>query len=395
MHELNISVNGVNFENPFLIGSGPSTASRELMIRAFEAGWGGIVTKTLVLNSSIIRNVTPRVIGVSQKNNPNYGLVNIELTSERKIIEWESDISYLKKNYPNKIVIGSIMADANNKEHWQEITKRISDAGADIIELNLSCPHGMPEFGMGSAVGQNPDLVEKVTSWVREVCKIPLWVKLTPNVTNIVVPGQRVKESGGDCLVAINSINSIAGVNLETLIPSPSVFNKGAFGGYSGAAIKPIALRSVAELAQGVNLPISGVGGISDAKDAIEFLLLGASTVQICTAIMFHGFNIINSLKSGLTEFMDLHGFKDLESFIGKSLTYLSPVDKLDRKKLRAKIDNSICNNCRKCLTSCRDSANGAIYENVERKIKIDPNLCIGCGLCQQVCSSKDCISLF
>lgn len=386
-------ISGIGFENPFLVASGPSTSNRKLLSRALDMGWGGVVTKTLVLDEGIIQNVTPRLIGVKRQTGNCFGLVNIELASDRKIAEWQKDISYLKKTYPHKVIVASVMAEGTNSGSWKKIASLVSDSGADIIELNLSCPHGMPEFEMGAAVGQNPDLVGKVTSWVREICKIPIWVKLTANVTDIVTPARFARDNGADGLVAINSINSIAGVDLETLLPMPTVGNSGTSGGYSGPAIKPIALKAVADLAQSLHMPVSGIGGIAQAKDAIEFLLLGANTVQICTAVMFEGFQIIGRLLDGLKEFMIKHKFEHIEDFVGKSVEYLRPIGDLNRKRIVARIDKNLCVSCGKCKFACDDSANEAICLKAPKEYEIKANDCIGCGLCKQVCPRDNCIS--
>jgi dihydroorotate dehydrogenase subfamily 1 len=334
--DLSITVNGIKFPNPFLLGSGPPGTNARVIAKSFEAGWGGAVAKTVSLESSKVVNVAPRYGKMrSRTNGEVIGFENIELISDRPIDVWLDEFRQIKKDYPDNILIASIMEEYN-KDAWQELTRVVQDTGVDAFELNFSCPHGMPERKMGSAMGEHPDLAEEVTGWVAEVAKIPVWAKMTPNITNIGLPAEAAVRGGAVGISAINTILSVIGVNLETLRPMPTVEGYSVPGGYSASAVKPIALRMVSQLA--LSLPegvsISGIGGIETGTDAVEFMLLGSSTVQICTGVMLHGVKIIDELKAGLEKFMSDKGFATVQEIVGKSLPYFSThMDLVQRMK--------------------------------------------------------------
>ncbi|MCC6997281.1 MAG: NAD-dependent dihydropyrimidine dehydrogenase subunit PreA [Deltaproteobacteria bacterium] len=332
---LAIEVNGMKFENPFVLGSGPPGTNARVIARSYDLGWGGMVCKTISLDASKVINTNPRYGKLrSREKGEVVGFENIELISDRPFDAWLDDLRQLKKNYPSKILIASIMEEYR-KEAWQEITRRVQETGIDGFELNLSCPHGLPERKMGMAMGENPDMVEEVTGWVMEVAKKPVWAKMTPNVGNPATPALAAIKGGANGISTINTILSVIGVDLKTLRPMPTVEGYTVPGGYSGQAVKPIALRHVMEIARAKpGVEISGIGGIETGRDAAEFMLMGASTVQICTGAMLRGYEIIDELKADLTAFMASHNFENLRQFIGKSLEYFSTHhDLVDRQK--------------------------------------------------------------
>ncbi len=399
---VNLSVNFCGFEmiNPFMLSSAPPTGAGEMIKRAFTAGWGGAVTKTLGLDKDIAANVTPRLTSLSfpgKADEPKklYGLENIELITDRPLQTWLDEIKEIKREFPDRLLVASIMAGGNDKAGWQELTNRSQEAGADMLELNFSCPHGMPEKGMGAAIGQNPEITEQVTAWVVEASSVPVMAKMTPNITDIRVPAKAAIRGGADAISAINTVAVIMGVDLKTLTPLPDVSGKSTHGGYSGPAIKPIALKAIASLASDLDIPISGIGGIETWSDAAEFILLGASTLQVCTAVMFHGFKIIEELEDGLRSFMEDHGFSQIEDFTGLSLSRITEHNSLDRQaKLISSIDKTTCVKCDLCVVSCRDAGYQAITTGDDRIPVVDKNLCTGCSLCAQVCPVWDCIKL-
>ncbi len=324
--DLSITVNGIKFPNPFLLGSGPPGTNARVIAKSYDAGWGGAVAKTVSLESSKVVNVVPRYGKLrSRKTDEVIGFENIELISDRPIEVWLEEFRQIKKDYPDHVLIASIMEEYD-KERWQELTRVVQDTGVDAFELNFSCPHGMTERKMGSEMGEHPDLTEEVTRWVTEVAKIPVWAKMTPNITNIREPSLAAVRGGANGISAINTILSVIGVNLETLRPMPTVEGYTVPGGYSAQAVKPIALRMVSQLGLGLpkEISISGIGGIEDSHDAIEFMLLGASTVQVCTGVMLQGVKMVDELQEGLAKFMTNKGFSSVQEIVGKSLPYFS-----------------------------------------------------------------------
>jgi len=337
--DLSITVNGIKFPNPFLLGSGPPGTNARVLAKSYDAGWGGAVAKTVSLESSKVVNVVPRYGKLrSRETNEVIGFQNIELISDRPIEVWLEEFRQVKKDYPNNILIASIMEEYT-KERWQELTNMVQDTGVDAFELNFSCPHGMTERKMGSEMGEHPDLCEEVTSWVTEVAKIPVWAKMTPNITNIKEPSLAAVRGGADGISAINTILSVIGVNLNTLRPMPTVEGYTVPGGYSAQAVKPIALRMVSQLGLGLpdGITISGIGGVESSRDAIEFMLLGASTVQVCTGVMLQGVKMVDELQEGLAKFMTDKGFNSVHEIVGKSLPYFSTHMELVKKMKEAK----------------------------------------------------------
>src|SRR5271169_2847846 len=320
MADLSINLAGIKSPNPFWVASGPPSNTAHQAHRAFEAGWGGVVWKTI---GDPIVNVSSRYSAMNLGGLRMVGFNNIELISDRAPETNFREITEVKKRWPNHAVIASLMVET--REQWHEFVKRSADCGADGIELNFGCPHGMCERGMGSAVGQQPPVAEKIVSWVMEAATIPVIVKLTPNITDVTYAARAAKKGGGNAISLINTINSITQVNLENLVPEPFVGGLSSHGGYCGLAVKPIALQMVQACAAdpGVGLPISGIGGIGDWRDAAEFITLGATSVQVCTAIMHHGFRIVEDMIEGLNDYLDRKGFKSVNDMVGKAVPTL------------------------------------------------------------------------
>ncbi len=395
MADLSINFAGIKSPNPFWLASAPPTNSGYQVMKAFDAGWGGAVWKTLGVP---VVNVSSRYAAVNYKGNRMIGLNNIELITDRPLADNLREIEEVKKRFPDHAVIASLMVET--REQWHQIVKDSENAGADGIELNFGCPHGMCERGMGSAVGQEPNVLKTIVGWVMEVATIPVIVKLTPNISDITVPALAAQEGGGNAISLINTIQSIIGVDIDNFVPYPIVDGKSTNGGYCGPAVKPIALNMVKNCAQipGYNLPISGIGGIETWKDAVEHILLGASSVQICTAVMHYGFGIIRDLKSGLEQYMDQKGFQTIDDMVGKALPNTKTWENLNLKyKVVASIDDDKCIGCQLCYTACEDGAHQAIGLTGEGENRI-PHIieenCVGCNLCSLVCPVEECITM-
>ena len=337
MADLRIESSGMKFPNPFVIGSGPPGTNYKTIARCFKVGWGGVVAKTVSLDDTEVVNVAPRYGKHRLPSGEVIGFQNIELISDRPLQGWLDDFKRCKDEYPEHMLIASIM-EQYDKNRWQELTGLCAETGVDGFELNFSCPHGHPERNMGSAMGQDPAMVEEVTSWVAEATDKPIWAKMTPNIGDITKPARAALKGGAHGVAAINTILSVTGVDLRTLRPMPTVEGYSTPGGYSYAAVKPIALRMVAELClDNPDMEVSGIGGVVSAPDAIEHLLLGASTVQVCTGAMLHGHGMVKGLIEGLHEFMDERGFETVRDFVGMSLPYFTTHHHLVDRQLAAK----------------------------------------------------------
>ncbi len=388
---------GLKFMNPFMLSSSPVSNTAEMVGRAFEAGWAGVAYKTLGPAYMEIVNVTPRLNVLNYEDKRFLGLQNLELITDRPLKDNLEDISTLKKKYPRHIVFSSIMAEGPDKKGWQELTKMSEDAGADGIELNFSCPHGMPEMGAGAAIGQNPEITLQITEWVKEVSSTPVMVKMTPNITDICVPARAAQKGGADALAAINTFRAVTGINLETFEPLPTVAGLSASGGFSGPAVKPIALRYVYDMASDpkIKLPISGMGGITTWQDAAEFILVGATTLQATTSIMRYGYRIIEDLLEGLSDYLRRKKIKSLKDLVGKSISKFSAVESLPRKPVMASsIDYDLCIRCGLCYITCQDGGHSAITIGRNRKPEVDEEECAGCGLCIHVCPVAGCVTM-
>ncbi len=327
MADLSTTVNGLKMPNPFVIGSGPPGTNANVIGKAFDEGWGAVIAKTISLEAEKVINVQPRYARLrSRESKEIFGWENIELISDRSFDTWIDEFKSIKDKYPEGILIASIMEEYR-KDAWCEIVERCQDAGVDAFELNLSCPHGLPERKMGSAMGVNPDLVEEVTAWAMSVAKVPVWAKMTPNVTRIEDPTSAALRSGADGIAAINTIRSVLGVDLKSLRPEPSVEGYTTPGGYSCQAVKPIALRNCMEIATLIKSEfpgrtLSGIGGVETGLDAAEFILLGSDTVQVCTGVMKMGYAMVKPMMDELAGFMDEHGFNSIDDFKGHSLQF-------------------------------------------------------------------------
>lgn len=431
----------INSPNPFWLASAPPTNTSEMIMRAFDAGWGGAVWKTI---GEPITNVSSRYSATDWNSMRMMGFNNIELISDRSIETNLREMAEVKKRYPHNAVIASLMVEST-REAWHDIVARTEDAGADGLELNFGCPHGMSERGMGSAVGQVPAYAQMITEWVKEKARTPVLVKLTPNITDIRAVARAAKRGGADGLSAINTINSITGIDLDTFTPRPNVDGKSSHGGYCGPAVKPIALNMVQQVMSDAEaaLPFSGIGGIASWRDAAEFILLGCGTVQVCTAVMHFGYRIIEDMIEGLENWMDEKGFKTLEDFRGLSLTRVTEWKHLNLNyKIVARISEQKCIGCGLCHIACWDGAHQCIHLDREsgpvdghvelhtkpalremqsratitetpvtrkeravavqgtnptplgRIPRVDETECVGCNLCSLVCPVDECIAM-
>jgi dihydropyrimidine dehydrogenase (NAD+) subunit PreA len=398
--DLSVDFCGVRFPNPFVLAAAPPTDSAEMIARGFDAGWGGAVVKTLGLEHVEVNLVSPMMAGLAYEDKGLIGLENIDLISNRKLGEVLKEVEDLKKRYPKPVLIVSIMA--GTKEDWKAITRWVQDAGADMIECSFSCPHGMPERGMGSAVGQSAELTYERARWVVEAARVPVLIKLTPNVTDMRPIAQKVKEAGAAGVTCINTVKGLIGFDLDTFAPEPSVAGRSTEGGYSGPAIKPIALRFVADVARDVRIPVAGVGGVVTWQDAVEFLLAGAGIVQVCTAVMRYGYDIVEELIEGLSLYLEDKGMSSPMELVGRGLANLVGHEALSREyKAIASIDEGLCVGCGACVVACRDGGHQAIAFADERKggetervPVVDKEKCTGCGFCRTVCPVVSCIGM-
>lgn len=395
MANLLVNFAGIKSPNPFWLASAPPTNSGYQIMKAFDAGWGGAVWKTLGVP---VVNVSSRYGSLNYRDTRMMGFNNIELITDRPLRDNLREIEEVKKRFPNHAVIASLMVET--REEWHQIMNDVTNAGADGVELNFGCPHGMCERGMGSAVGQEPKVLKTIVSWVKEVATIPVIVKLTPNISDITRPAVAAVEGGGDAISLINTIQSIIGVDIDNFVPYPVVDGKSTNGGYCGPAVKPIAMNMVKNCAQHpqVNIPISGIGGVENWRDAVEFILLGASTVQVCTAVMHYGFGIIREIIPGIEKYMDEKGFATIGDMVGKALPNVKHWEDLNLKyKIVADINEDKCIGCQLCYTACEDGAHQAIGlsdDILNRKPHIIEENCVGCNLCSLVCPVEGCITM-
>jgi dihydropyrimidine dehydrogenase (NAD+) subunit PreA len=397
MADLRSDFVGIKSPNPFWLASAPPTDKEYNVRRAFAQGWGGVVWKTLGMDPPIVNVNGPRYGAVWGADRRLLGLNNIELITDRPLEVNLQEIKVVKRDYPDRAMVVSLMVPCD-EDSWSSILKRVEETGADGVELNFGCPHGMSERGMGSAVGQVPEYIEMVTRWCKAHTAMPVIVKLTPNVTDIRRPARAAKAGGADAVSLINTVSSITGVDLDTFAPEPTIDGKGSHGGYCGPAVKPIALNMVAEIARDAEtagLPISGIGGVTTWKDAAEFMALGASNVQVCTAAMTYGFKVVKEMISGLEEWMDRKGHPDLAAFTGRAVPNVTDWQYLNLNYVtKARIDQDLCIKCGRCYAACEDTSHQAIAIKPGRVFEVIDGECVACNLCVNVCPVETCITM-
>ncbi|MHA1930739.1 MAG: NAD-dependent dihydropyrimidine dehydrogenase subunit PreA [Candidatus Thorarchaeota archaeon] len=388
---LEIEFVGIQFKNPFILASAPPTMDARHVKRAARLGWGGAVLKTVTHEPT----VDPRTrLGALRRDLQLLGMNNIELLSRKPLSIWTDEwIPEIKREAPEDfIVIASIMSGVE-PEGWTDLAETMTRTGVDALELNVSCPHGAPGKHMGAFVGQNPELVEIVTKGARKGTDLPIIVKLTPNVTDMVPIAQAAVRGGADALAAINTVESLIGVDVETAQPLPIAYGfdkkeqMSTYGGFCGPAVKPIGLRFVSQLARAIpEIPISGIGGIEDWHSAVEYLMVGARTLQICTAAMWYGFSIIRDITDNLVKFMERKGYDSIDSMVGKALPKITTWESLSKlPPLVAEISKEKCTGCKKCVIACADGGYVAIQMR-DGVAVVKPEKCDGCGLCAIIC---------
>ena len=397
MADLSSDFLGIKSPNPFWLASAPPTDKAYNVVRAFEAGWGGVVWKTLGEAGPPIVNVNgPRYGAIWGADRRLLGLNNIELIIDRTLEVNLREIKQVKRDWPDRAMIVSLMVPCE-EQAWKAILPLVEETGADGIELNFGCPHGMSERGMGAAVGQVPEYIEMVARWCKQNTRMPVIVKLTPNITDIRYPARAAKKGGADAVSLINTISSIIGVDLDDFSPQPSIDGKGSHGGYCGPAVKPIALNMVAEIARDAEtrgMPISGIGGVTTWRDAAEFLALGAGNVQVCTAAMTYGFKIVQEMISGLSQYLDHHDMA-LSDLIGRAVPNVTDWQYLNLNYVtKARIDQDACIKCGRCYAACEDTSHQAISMSPERVFEVMDDECVACNLCVNVCPVDNCITM-
>lgn len=393
--DLSINFCGVQFENPFCLSSSPVSNNAEMCARAFDAGWGGIVYKTLGLESSFkVVMPSPRLNAYHYGDKRFVGLQNAEQITDRPIKDNIRDIAWLKKNYPDKVLISSIMGYVD--EDWAELAKMSEDAGADMLELNFSCPQ-MAHPSAGHRIGQDFHAVGAFTEVVKKACKLPVIAKMTPNITDMIPVAYAAKQGGADAISAINTIKAITDIDIETFNPLPNIHGHSSATGFSGPAVKPVALRFVSDLynSKSLSLPVSAVGGIETWIDALHFLLMGATNLQVTTGVLRYGYRIVEDMIEGLSDFMVERNIRSLDEIIGKAAQYLTDPSNFEtRYQVISVIDEEKCIGCGQCYISCQDGANQAMkFDALKRRPSVDETRCVGCLLCKHVCPVWDCIS--
>ncbi|GGA44496.1 NAD-dependent dihydropyrimidine dehydrogenase subunit PreA [Pelagibacterium lentulum] len=399
MADLRSNFVGIKSPNPFWLASAPPTDKAYNVIRAFEAGWGGVVWKTLGENPPVVNVNGPRYGAIWGADRRLLGLNNIELITDRDLYTNLREIKQVKRDWPDRAIVVSLMVPCE-EESWKNILPLVEETEADGIELNFGCPHGMSERGMGSAVGQVPEYVEMVVRWCKQYTRMPVITKLTPNIADVRKPARAAHAGGTDAVSLINTINSITAVNIDTFAPEPTIDGKGTHGGYCGPAVKPIALNMVAEIARDAQtrgLPISGIGGVTTWRDAVEFMALGAGNVQVCTAAMTYGFHIVQEMITGLSNYMDEKGFASVDEIVGRAVPNVTDWQYLNLNYVtKAKINQDLCISCGRCHIACEDTSHQAITKEVDgkRMFMVMDDECVGCNLCVNVCPVDDCITM-
>ena len=390
---------GIKSPNPFWLASAPPTDKEYNVVRAFRAGWGGVVWKTLGEDPPIVNINGPRYGAIYGGDRRLLGFNNVELISDRPLDLNLREIKQVKRDWPDRAIVVSLMVPCEEAA-WKRILPLVEDTSADGIELNFGCPHGMSERGMGSAVGQVPEYVEMVARWCKQHTRMPVIVKLTPNITDVRFPARAAKQGGADAVSLINTINSIMAIDLDRMSPSPHTDGKGTHGGFCGPAVKPIALNMVAEIARDPEthgLPISAIGGITTWRDAVEFMALGAGNVQVCTAAMAYGFRIVEDMVEGLKNWMDEKNYARLDDFIGLAVPNVTNWQYLNLNYVvKARIDQDACIKCGRCYVACEDTSHQAISnaKDGHRHFEVIDAECVGCNLCASVCPVESCITM-
>ena len=386
--DLSITFCGIPCENPYFLSSSIVGSNEEMIAKAFEMGWAGVAFKTI--GTFVPQEVSPRFDVLDKSTSRYSGFKNIEQISDHTLEENLSFIRNLKNRYPSKIIIASIMGQ--DEDEWTFLAREMESAGSDIIECNFSCPH-MSAEGLGSDVGSNPELVARYTAATRRGTRLPILAKMTPNITHMEIPAVAAIEAGADGIAAINTIKSVMNIDLDTFASGPNVVGKSSVGGYSGNAIKPIALRFVQDMKKHPLLkdcPISGMGGIENWRDAAEFIALGCETVQVTTAVMLYGYRIIDDLTDGLSRYLASHGYASVRDLVGQALPHLLPAECLDRESIEyPHFHKDRCVGCARCYVSCFDGGHQAITVGKDRKPLLDPKKCVGCQLCRLVCPTE------
>ncbi len=391
----NLSVNllGMRLENPFLLAAGPSTDDVAMVRRAFDCGWAGAVLKTTSVVGTRVDLAYPMLSAYGVDGATMAGLGNIDLISRRHVDEVEGMVRLLKREYPEKLVAASIMA--GRKDDWQTLVERLESAGVDLIECSFSCPQGNLGEHPGRMIAQSASQTERTARWVKEAThRIPVSIKITPHVTDIVEIALAVKRSGADAITASNSLQALLGVDLHSFVPYPQLGGSSTYSGLTGPAIKPITLKTIAEIARHVDIPILGTGGASTWRDAVEFMAVGAQCVEFCTVVLQHGFGVVRDLRSGLSHYLDEMGFDAVASIVGRALPHIVAHDALPRRRMISRIHEARCILCERCYVACRDGGHGAIERRESRIPVVSAERCVGCGLCAEVCPVNGCITI-
>lgn len=400
MADLRSTFAGISSPNPFWLASAPPTDKAYNVVRAFRAGWGGVVWKTLGEDGPPVVNVSgPRYGAIHAQDRRVIGFNNIELITDRPLQVNLQEIKQVKRDWKDRALVVSLMVPCT-EDSWKAILSAVEETEADGVELNFGCPHGMSERGMGAAVGQVPEYIEMVTRWCKQHTRMPVIVKLTPNVASILRPAEAAKKGGADAVSLINTVNSMMGVDIDAMTPWPPVGGMGTHGGMCGPAVKPIALNMVAEIARHAEtrgLPISGIGGIEKWRDAVEFMALGASNVQVCTAAMVYGFRIIEEMTAGLSAWMDEKEYAGVDEIVGRAVPKVTDWQHLNLDYVvKARIDQDLCISCGRCHIACEDTSHQAITSMLDgkRHFEVIEEECVGCNLCAVVCPVENCITM-